>query len=146
MVVAARPDIIAAVLAQLRASTEITALTSTRITSRLQPSWANMPTYGVIVRPAGGPPGKEQLNLMVTRIDVFCYGETEAKAAELWRQLDAVLCPGQERLSRFTQTIGGVKCRVGNVSRESMPISGVEPQTKWPRTTASYLLTWMGVG
>lgn len=141
MVVAARPDVIAAVLDQLRASADITALTSTRITSRLQPSWTGMPTYAVIVRPAGGPPGNPQINLMVSRIDVHCYGATEAQAAALWRQLDAVFCPGQERQVSFSRS----GCRVGSVDRESMPISGLEPDTEWPRTTCSYLVTWMGV-
>lgn len=145
MAVAARPDVIGAVVKQLRASSDITALTSTRITARLQPTWAAMPTYAILVRPAGGPPGKPQINLMVTRIDVFCYGETEAKAAKLWRQFDAVFCPGQERVVQFAQTVDGAVCKVGSVDRESMPVSGIEPETNWPRTTASYLVTWMGV-
>ena len=145
MVVVARPDVLAAVLAQLRASAELTALTSTRITARLQPSWSGMPTYAVLVRPAGGPPGNRQVNLMVSRIDTFCYGATEAQAASLWRLLDAVLCPGQEREVGFIRTVDGVRCRVASVDPESMPTSGIEDGTRWPRTTCSYLVRWLGV-
>lgn len=141
MVVAARPDVIAAVVARLRTFTEITDLTSTRITARLQPSWSGMPTYAILVRPAGGPPGKPQLNLMVSRLDLFCYGATEAQAMALWRQLDAVFCPGQERLTKFTSA----GCHVGVVVRESMPISGLETGTEWPRAACSYLVSWTGV-
>jgi hypothetical protein len=141
MPVAARPDVVAAVVARLRTFTEITDLTSTRITARLQPSWSGMPTYAVLIRPAGGPPGKPQINLLVSRLDLFCYGATEAQAAALWRQVDAILCPGQERLTKFTQG----DCHVGVIVRESMPTSGIEDDTRWPRTTASYLATWTGV-
>lgn len=141
MAVAARPDVVASVVARLRTFTEITSLTSTRITARLQPSWSGMPTYAILVRPAGGPPGKAQLNLMVSRIDLFCYGATEAQAAALWRQVDAVFCPGQELVTRFT----AAGCHVGSVDRESMPVSGIEDGTDWPRTTASYLVRWAGV-
>jgi hypothetical protein len=141
MVVAARPNVLRAVLTRLRTFTEITDLTSTRITSRLQPSWAGMPTYAILVRPAGGPPGKPQINLMRSRFDVHCYGATEAQSAALWRQFDAVFCPGQERAVAFTAD----SCRVGTVERESMPFSGLEPGTDWPRTTASYLVGWTGV-
>lgn len=141
MVVAARPDELAAVLDQLRASTDITALTSTRITARLQPSWTGMPTYALIVRRAGGPPGKRQINIMKTRLDVFAYGATEALSVALWRQVDAVFCPGQERQVSFIR--GG--CRVYSVDPESAPSSGLEPGTEWPRTTASYVISWCGV-
>jgi hypothetical protein len=141
MVVAARPDELAAVLAHLRASTDIAALASTRITSRLQPSWSGMPTYAVIVRRAGGPPGKRQINVMRTRMDVFCYGATEALSVALWRQVDAVFCPGQERLVSFTAS----GCRVYSVDPEAMPASDLEPGTEWPRTTCSYIVSWCGV-
>ena len=141
MPIASRPDVIAAVLGQLRASNDITTLTGTRITSRLQPSWSSMPTYAVLVRPAGGPPGKPQMNLMVSRLDVHCYGATEAQAAALWRQVDAVFCPGADQVTQFTRS----GCTVGNVVRESMPNSGIEPDTQWPRATATYLVTWLGV-
>jgi hypothetical protein len=141
MPVAARPDVLAAVVDQLRASNDITTLTSTRITARAQPSWSGMPTYAVIVRPAGGPATPSGLPILVSRVDVFCYGATEAQSAALWRQLDAVFCPSQEGLTQFVQD----DVRVGNVRRESLPISGVEPDTGWPRTACSYLVTWMGI-
>jgi hypothetical protein len=141
VVVAARPDELAAVLVHLRASSDITALASTRITSRLQPSWSGMPTYAVIVRRAGGPPGKRQINVMRTRLDVSCYGATEAMSVALWRQLDAVLCPGQERRVSFTES----SCRVYSVDPEGMPNSDLEPGTDWPRTIASYVVSWSGI-
>ena len=141
MVVAARPDLIDAVVTRLRTFAEITNLTSTRITARQQPSWSGMPTYAVLVRPVGGPPGKPQINLMVSRLDIHCYGATEAQAAALWRQLDAVFCPGQELTTKFTQD----SCHVGVVVREGGPTSGIEPGTDWPRATATYLVSWTGV-
>jgi hypothetical protein len=91
--------------------------------------------------PSGGPPGPTELPILITRIDVHCYGATEASAAALWRQLDAVFCPGQERSSGFTHD----GCRVYSVVRESMPISGIEPDSEWPRASAAYLVSWCGV-
>ena len=145
MVVAPRPDVVAAVIARLRSFSEITALTSTRITARSQPSWSGMPTYSVIARPRGGPEWKPNLNLMISRFDVLCYGATDAQSAALWRQLDAVLCPGQERRAAFSQTVDGVTCRVGSVEHESMPITGTEDETGWPRTSCTYLVKWLGI-
>lgn len=143
MAVIARPDLIGALIARLRAVTEVTALTSTRISAALQDAW-NMPTHAVLLRAVGGPPGDRQANILVTRLDVFCYGSTPLEAMRLWRLVDPALSPDQSVVSSFTQTVGGVRCRVYDIVPERLASSDVEPDTGWPRVSATYLVRWSG--
>jgi hypothetical protein len=144
MVVAARPDLLGAIIARLRAEADLTALTSARISGQLQDSWA-MPVHAVLVRLAGGGPGKPHLAFKEQRVDVFCFGSTGFEATKVWRQLDAVFNPGQERQCSFIQSVGGVNCRVYSVVPEREPSSEIEPDSGWPRVSASYLVRWSGI-
>lgn len=149
MVVAPRPDIIGAIIAQLRASTDLAALVSTRISGQWQDAWVDpatgKPRSSVLIRAAGGPAGKRQINLMRSRVDVSFYGSTGFAAMQIWAMLDAVFCPGQERTVGFRRSVNGVLCSVGSVDPDGMPLSDVEEDTGWPRVVCSYIVTWMGV-
>lgn len=144
MVVAARPDLLGACIAHLRASSDITALTSTRISAALGTAWA-MPTHAIVLNIAGGLPLPGATPRKRTRIDARCYGSTPFEAMRLWRQFDAVWCPGQERVVQFRRTVGGQVCGVGSVDPEGGPTALIEPGTEWPFVLSSYLVSWMGV-
>jgi hypothetical protein len=144
MVVAARPDLLGAIIARLRASSDITALTGMRISAALGTAWA-MPTHAIVLAIAGGPPLPGATPRKRTRIDVRCYGSTPFEAMRLWRQFDAVWCPGQEHVVQFRQTIAGQVCGVGSVDPEGGPTALIEPDTEWPFVLSSYLVSWMGV-
>lgn len=141
MTVQAFPDIIGAVIAHLRASPEIAALTSTRISSERQTTWT-LPGYAVLVQGPRGGPGDLGSALYGVRLDLRCYGPTPLNATLLWRTLNAyLLVPDGSRAVGFRQA----QTNVYTVQAEGGPLRFVDPESKWPSTDATYLFTFSGV-
>ena len=142
MPVVALPDILGAIVARLRAVTEITALTSTRISPVRQESWNPMPRHAIWVDgPKGmGPFGSDNLPLETVRVDLNCFGSTDYEAGRLWRTMHSAICPYQGAATQFVAA--GV--RVSNVQRESGPIRFTDSDTGWPCVIGGYLFSYQG--
>jgi hypothetical protein len=145
MTIVAAPDILGAVNARLRSFSEITALVGTsprpRVSAVLQKDWV-MPTFAILLRPVGGPAPDYWVQIQQTRIDVRCYGPKPHEAMKLWRTVHACLCqPAVSGRVSFRLA----HCIVYNVTQEAGPISIIEPETKWPFTTAPYVFMWSEV-
>lgn len=141
MVVAALPDLVGAVVAHLRASAEITALTSTRISAKRQDAWA-LPLYAVVVNGPRGGPGEIGSGLYSERIDLWSYGPDDRTAKLLDRTMRAYLVPpGRTRAVSFTQA----STQVRTVAFETAPIFLVDPVTGWPYVVSPALFTYSGV-
>jgi hypothetical protein len=133
MAVAMRADVTGAVLAFLQTQPAITALTSTRISARRQPSW-NLPAYAVLIQGRRG--GGEDGPLHWQRFDITCYGPDDRTADLLWRTLDYAFCPevGGPRRNGFT----AASTSVAKVEREGGPIGLTDPDTTWDYVLATY--------
>lgn len=143
MAVIARPDVIGAVIAHLRAVSELTALTSTRISGAKQDSW-QLPSQRClwVDGPKGAPLVASQgIPLWSMRIDFNAYGPTGLEAMKVWNVLDAALIPDQGDSAQFS----GTGVRVINVSHESGPFRVVEPETGHNVVLATYLFAYQAV-
>lgn len=128
MPVTALPDLVGAVVAHLRASADITALTSTRISARRQDSWS-LPGYAIVVHGPTGGRGELGSGLYGERLDIWCYGPDDRTAKLLDRTVRAYLVPpDRSRSVSFRQA----STRVHSVALEAGPIFLVDPATKWP--------------
>lgn len=148
MVVAARVDLVGALIAHLRSYSELTALVggaSPRISAQLQDAWP-MPTGAVLLRKTGGTPADDEYTMgrRRTRIDVFCYGTTGRNADRVWAMVDAILVPQQGTRASFKRTVDGQTVRVDDIVPESDAIADVEADTGWNRVVASYQVRWWG--
>lgn len=141
MAVVARPDLLGALIARLRATTEITALTSTRISGELQDAWT-MPTHAVTLRRSGGPPGDYLGGIWYSRIDVTAYGSTRREATRLLDIVLPALCPLQGPPGgSFIQSA----VRVYDIAPEAEMIADTEPDTGWPFAWMPLVVSWCGV-
>lgn len=138
MPVVAEPDFIGAVIARLRSISEVTALTSTRISGQTQVDWfpdKTVARHAIVVRRAGGT-DEPDIDHFLPRVDVRCYGATEYEAGRLARIVKPALCPTRHSGNRTGFTQGD--CRVLDVAYEAGPISLPEPETGWWTVTGSY--------
>jgi hypothetical protein len=152
MPVVSLPNVIGASIVQLRSFSELTALCgsgSPRISGAKQTSWNPMPRTAIWVRGTGGPGAGElaDIDRMLARIDLYCYGATEVIAYEFWAMAHACFAPSRKSgLSRgFTQ----INCRVEDVAHLAGPYSAREVQGEgpvtWPVTWASYGVRYVEV-
>jgi hypothetical protein len=141
MPVLALPDIKGAVIAHLRASSEIAALASTRVSGRVQAAWT-LPGYAVLVDGPKGGPGELGAGLYGMRFDLRCYGPDDRTAMMLWRTVNAyLLVPDGSRAVSFYQA----QTRIHAVHAEGGPIGFVDPDTDWPSTDSGYVFTFSEV-
>lgn len=139
MVVVATPDIAGAVIGYLLASTEITALAGTRISSNRKPGW-NLPAYAILVEPGRGgfpvdPPLEDE------RMDIRVYGPNDKSANDLWRLVNAYLL----RHDGGPMAFRSATCAVAVVTREGGPLRLVDGDGLWPYTLASYHFLYNGL-
>lgn len=135
MPVVSEPDFIGAVIGRLRSISEITALTSTRISGQLGGDWDPMPRHAVLVRRAGGTDDPD-VDHFLPRVDIRCYGSNEYEAGRLARIVKPALCPTRASLRPTAFTQGN--CRVLDVAYEAGPFGSQEPETKWWFVLATY--------
>lgn len=129
-----------AVIAQLRATAAIAALTGTRISARRQENWIDPATggmrYAVLVEGRRG--GGEDGPILWQRMDITCYGPDDRTADLLWRTLDYAFCP--EEGSGRDNGFRAASTTVLKVVREGGPNGLEDPDTAWPYTVATYVI------
>lgn len=128
-------DPIAAVLAVLKADADVAALAANRVFGGEVPRTEveHMPRAAVVVSGAGGPGGYAYMDFAKVRIDVDCYAATPRDA---WLLHLAV----RTKLKHLRRTHAkGVLIHSADVSADGS--SGVDPETDWPVTVSSYLLS-----
>jgi hypothetical protein len=138
MPIVPEPDFIGAVVGRLRSISDVTALTSTRISGQLQDDWFPGQTtaqHAVLVRRASGT-DEPELDHFHPRLDIRCYGANEYEAGRLARIVKPALCPTRASGNPTSFTQGG--CRVIDVAYEAGPFGSQEPETKWWFVQASY--------
>ena len=128
-------DPIAAVRAVLRADAAVAALVGDRVYGGELPRAAvdAMPRTAVVVSGAGGPGGGGYIDFAKVRLDVDCYGATPKEA---W-QLHLAVRTALKHLRRTV--VKGVLLHSADVSADGS--SGRDPDTDWPVTVSSYLLS-----
>lgn len=123
----APPDPVNAVMAILAASSDVTALTSTRIYGEALPASqaGATPPVALVVQPAGGRAALAGPELRKPRIDVRAYGPTRTQArAAANAAYGALDWPPMVSISSAS--------RVYAVEPETDILSSVEPGSNWP--------------
>lgn len=141
----ALPDIKAAVIEHLLASSDITALVSTRIGSVQREAWGAEPGPFVLVR-VNGSPGLgnwKEVGFQVTRLDFEFHAMSPDEATQVWRTVHPVICPQQGASQKWAFTISN--CRVVYMEQESGPFEILDPTTDQYFTGAAYIAVWAEV-
>jgi hypothetical protein len=129
-------DPIAAVSSVLLADADVAALAGVRVYGGAVPDTAKtaMPQACVVVKPAGGAgAGEGYMQWGRSRVDTYCYG---ASLHEAWNVYLAVY-GALKQLQR--QVADGVLLHSAAVL--SKGALGVDPETQWPVTLASFSVT-----
>lgn len=170
MTVAPLVDVKGALMARLRSFNEILAFVTTaegytadatpvqktrpRISGRVQSfwqigRWPAAPTdpqraWSIVVAgPIGSPGDDRDVDGFVTRFDLHCYGSNPLAAMDLWEQVHPCLCP--RRSSRVPERFVVSGCRVYGIDKEGGPNDLIEPDTRYCKTVATYVLRWSEV-
>lgn len=128
-------DPIAAVVAVLKADTDVAALAAGRVFGGELPRTEveDMPRAAVLLKPAGGPGGRGYQDFAKVRVDVDCYG---AIPLDAWTLHLAV----RTALKHLRRTVvNGVLLHSADVSADGS--SGRDVDTDWPICISSYLLS-----
>lgn len=131
----ALPDVLGALVAYVRESPEVQAVAggaSPRVSATRQSAWPDQ-TQAVVLSLAGGT---SDALMWEPRVDVRCYGTDNRTATDLWRRVDAWLCPdpGGARPEGFVRA----NTRVYRVSLEGGPNVLQDPAERWPYALATY--------
>ncbi|MBW8638996.1 DUF3168 domain-containing protein [Hoeflea sp. WL0058] len=127
------PDIIAAMVALLKADSGVTALVGLRVFGLELPREEvdDMPRKGVILRPSGGVSAQGgYLELTADRIDAISWGETPYQASIVSLAVLVAL----KRLRR--RVISGVLIHSAEEAGGRLPIRDAE--TDWPAMTQAF--------
>jgi len=139
------PDVLGALFSHLRASADITALTSDRIGDDIKPSWgmqaAQNARYAVVVSGPLGGPGELGPALLGWRFDLTCYGPNKLSANTLMRTVLGYLVPQDRQQTSFT----AAHAIVQSVAVEGGPNALIDPDTRWPYAVASLIVRFTGV-
>lgn len=134
------PDIVVAVIAFLRADEAVAELAAEFIyyeelaKQRIEAWGAGMPKEEVVVvRRSGGPSDRARIRYQRQRIDVFCYGRTPRKAADLEIAV-------YDALKQMVPHNEG-PCRIWDAEVSSGAIALREQDTKWPLVFRSYVVS-----
>ena len=128
-------DPIAALVTFLKADAAVAALVGTRVYGgELPRSEVDlMPRAVVVVKPAGGPGGRAYMKFAQPRIDVDCYAAT---VPDSWVVHLAV----RDALKHMRRNVTGtVLLHSADVSSDG--VTARDPDTDWPVTVSSYLLS-----
>lgn len=96
----------------------------------------------IVIETGRGGRGDIGMGFQEERVDIFCYGQTEAKCKSIWRALENYFAPvGVRRKTSFTRG----NCQVSIVTREGGPLTLNDPdKADWPYTWAPYLFQYNG--
>lgn len=127
-------DILAALVAHLKAQSGIASLAGTRVFALELPEaeTVSMPRHALVLAPSGGfsPGYTTTLALDAMRIDAFSYGPTPFEAMKLRRAVRA----GMKGISRVKSGTALIHW--------ALPAGGFaderDPQTRWPRVFESF--------
>jgi hypothetical protein len=136
----ADPNHVNGIVAFLRAQAPITARTSLRIFGPdgvPKSENASMPQQAIVVSPAGGLGafGSAYQEYGDKRVDIVCYGKTQAESYALW----LVVRPLMKQLRRAVVSVSATEQALihwAKISAEGN--SGIDPITEWPATPASF--------
>lgn len=132
MAVSTFPDVFGALLQHLKATSDVTALTSTRIGDEVAASWDFPPhkaRHAVVVQGPVGGSGELEPPLYRDRYDVWSYGPNRLEALKLARRVRAALLG-------FSNDI------IGEIAEEAGPIRLTDPETGWVYVVQPYLVTF----
>src|SRR5438105_1130307 len=124
----ASPDIMGALITRLRTAPPLQRYIATdnqvRASASLIATWT-MPNYAIVLRKNGGGGGDPETGRLFQSFILRCYGAgntlatRERTADELWRWVDAYLCPTPAH--GVPMGFIAAHCLVYAVARESMP-------------------------
>jgi hypothetical protein len=128
------PDVVAAVVAYLRADAAVLAIVGTRVFGEELPGSeaASMPRASVVVSATGGYGQTDAVPLMKPRVDVRCYGATRAAAMTLHLAVYVAL----RALSRAVSATGLLHGAI----EEGGPQSLRDQDTDWPLVWSSWIV------
>lgn len=140
------PDLSAAIKLYLADSTDIVAITSTRIYQEWPTGNDKIivpPFTGkscILIKTGVGGPGDIGLSLQDERVDLCCYGTNRNNSYILWRTLHAYLFPpGQRQTTSFTKA----NCRVHTIFQEGGPLRLIDAnQADWPYVSCPYIFRY----
>ncbi|WP_034157924.1 tail completion protein gp17 [Sphingomonas sp. ERG5] len=127
-------DLVGAVVALLKADTDIGASAGVRVFGGELPDdeTRHMARRAIVLKPSGGVSltSGSYIEADTQRLDLFAYGATPREAADLLAQAGAVLRPLRRTVSagvliHWAQSAGGF-------------LNGREPVTNWPRAWQSF--------
>lgn len=150
MTITAQADILGAITAKLRTITEITNLTSTRISGELQDGWFTGPDAraAIWLRRTGGPIDINDwlVGIHRARLDCWCYGSSAKGANDLMSLVLSALAPEQSGgAGSFRQTVGSAIVRVYNIIPEVEPVSDRDPEEGWRYSWCPLMVSWDSV-
>jgi hypothetical protein len=150
MTIAANADILGALTAKLRATTEVTALCSTRISGELQASWFTGPDApaAIRLRRTGGAVDLDHwmIGLHTSRVDCICYGASARAAQQVMATVLATLCPDLSQRGAFIQTLAdGSKVHVSSVFPEVDVFVDREPDTGYRFAWCPLVVRWNAI-
>lgn len=149
----ASPDIIGALISRLRSAPPLQNYIATngqvRVSASLNPTW-QMPDYAIVLRKNGGGGGDPETGRLFQSFVLRCYGAgktyatRERTADELWRWVDAYLCPTPQH--GVPMGFIAAHCLVYSIAREAMPTVGNDPDAdQWARTVNVYTAVYGAV-
>lgn len=151
MTVSPNADILGALTAKLRATTEVAALAGTRVAGEIGDDWftpGGDARYAVRLRRTGGPinPDEWGVGIHTSRIDCVCYGSSGRAAGVLLATVLACLCPDTSRQIGFTQTLADTTTvRVSSVIPEVDVVVDREQDTGYRFAWVPLLVKWSAI-
>lgn len=126
------PDVLQAVVTFALQSSTLGGLCSGRIYGYQLPasSAEGMPINTVVISRSGGAASLGYLQQSNTRIDVKCYGATQAEAAAIYYAIH------DEFKQMQRQRVGN--CLLNSFTVEGGPMDSIEPQVEWPMVIGVY--------
>lgn len=127
-------DGLGAVVAYLKAQSDISALLSERVFGMELPEdeAVSMPRKAIVIRHAGGIGVDSCMDMFRLRLDFFNYGETPFEAQKTWRTLRPILRDMERNVTSATMLF--------NATHSAGPIPFRDPDGKWPVVVDTWVL------
>ncbi|MDF1778736.1 MAG: DUF3168 domain-containing protein [Rhizobiaceae bacterium] len=135
------PDMIGALVALLKADSDVAALVSTRVFGLELPEAqaANMPRQGVIVRPSGGAGGfGGYVEATAERIDAISWGRTPYQADRLSMAVMLAFL----RSRRQVRTVDSTGVLIHSIEAAGGRLATRDTETNWPAMTQAFQVTY----
>lgn len=128
-------DGLGAVIAYLKAQSDISALLSTRVFGMELPEdeAVSMPRKAIVIRLAGGIGEDSYADTFKLRLDFFNYGETTFAARKTWRTLKPILRDMERNITSATMLY--------NALHSAGPVQFRDPDGKWPVVLDTWVIS-----